>query len=239
MDDRRFDDCSACGLYRLCLPARLSVAPSQRIGDLQIRRLRLARGRVLYRSGDAVDSFYMIRSGCIKEVDETTGPAGVVIHFALPGDLLSLQALGAACSDTTGIALETSHVCSVPWARFNALCATSPAVATDFVRLMARTAGAVRDLLMLIRDRDAVERVSGFLLHLSKRFQVRGLQGGEFRLSMSREDIANYLGLRSETVSRCFSDLAQRGVLRVHAKRVQILQMAGLQQLAFGGGAEG
>ena len=78
-------------------------------------------------------------------------------------------------------------------------------------------------MLILIRDREAIERVAGFLLNVSGRLQIRGVRGREFRLSMNRDDIAAYLGLRSETVSRCFTELGRRGWIKVRAKRVQIL----------------
>ena len=90
---------------------------------------------------------------------------------------------------------------------------------------------AARELLTLIRDREALERVSGFLLNVSARLQSRGVRGREFRLAMNRDDIANYLGLRSETVSRCFTELARRNLIRVRAKWVQIMNSADLRKV--------
>jgi CRP/FNR family transcriptional regulator len=201
---------------------------------LRIRKLRFARGKALYRTGDEVESFYMIRSGCIKEVDDSTGRRGSVINFVLPGEMLSLQSLGSARSSTTSIAVEPSFVCVVPWRAFNRLCAESPRVASEFIRLIAKASMPARDLLTLIRDREAIERVAGFLLNLSGRLQVRGVRGREFRLGMNRDDIAAYLGLRSETVSRCFSELGRRGMIMVRAKRVQILQPTELRSVCIG-----
>ena len=50
---------------------------------------------------------------------------------------------------------------------------------------------------------------------------------------MNRDDIADYLGLRSETISRCFTELARRGLIKVRAKRVQILQAAELRSVFY------
>jgi CRP/FNR family transcriptional regulator len=107
-------------------------------------------------------------------------------------------------------------------------------VASEFIRLIAKASMPARDLLTLIRDREAIERVAGFLLNLSGRLQVRGVRGREFRLGMNRDDIAAYLGLRSETVSRCFSELGRRGMIMVRAKRVQILQPTELRSVCIG-----
>ncbi len=89
-------------------------------------------------------------------------------------------------------------------------------------------------MLTLIRDKEALERIAGFLLNLSDRLQLRGVQGREFRLGMNRDDIASYLGVRSETVSRSFTELSRRRLIRVRAKRVQITKPAELRGVCDG-----
>ncbi len=223
--------CELCGLWRICFPGRVASATERRLSGLHIRRMRVPRGKALYRSGDKVESFYMIRSGCIKELDDSSGRLGTLINFALPGEMLSLQSLGCDFSNTTSVAVEASFICVVPWGAFNQLCAESPRVAAEFIRLIAKAGTAARDLLSLIRDKEALERVSGFLMNISGRLQASGSRGREFRLAMNRDDIADYLGLRSETVSRCFTELARRQLIKVRAKRVQILHAAELRRV--------
>jgi CRP/FNR family transcriptional regulator len=223
--------CELCGLWRICFPGRVASTTERRFGGLSIRRMRVPRGKALYRSGDKVESFYMIRSGCIKELDESSGRRAMLINFALPGEMLSLQSLGCAFSNTTSIAVEPSFICVVQWGAFNQLCADTPRIATELIRLIAKAGTAARDLLTLIRDKEALERVSGFLLNVSGRLQVSRSRGREFRLAMNRDDIADYLGLRSETVSRCFTELSRRQLIRVQAKRVHILHAADLRKV--------
>jgi CRP/FNR family transcriptional regulator len=230
--------CESCGLWRICFPGRVAreTDPSTPGDDarscaLRIRRLRVARDTVLYRAGDRVGAFYMVRSGCIKEIDESVGARGAVVNFALPGEMLSLQSVGDEISLTTAVAVEPTFVCVVPWEDFNQLCAETPRVAAEFIRLIAQAGSVMRDLLTLIRDKEALERVSGFLLNVSGRLQHRGARGRDLRLGMNRDDIANYLGLRSETVSRCFTELARRQLIKVRAKRVQILSDSDLREV--------
>jgi CRP/FNR family transcriptional regulator len=218
----------------MCFPGLVASVAQRRLNGLHIRRIRVSAGKPLYRSGDKVESFFMIRSGCIKEMDDSHGPNGAVVNFALPGEMLSLQCLGNAFSTTTSVAVEASHVCVVPAEAFSELGRESPQVASEFVRLVAGAAMAARELLTLIRDKEALERVTGFLLNVSARLQTRGMRGREFRLAMNRDDIANYLGLRSETVSRCFTELARRNLIKVHAKRVQVLNAVGLRKVYHG-----
>jgi CRP/FNR family transcriptional regulator len=173
----------------------------------------------------------MIRSGCIKELDNSNGRDATVINFAFPGEMLSLQCLEPATSKTTGVAVEPSFVCAVPLHAFDSICATAPWAGVELIRLIAKAGSAARDSLTLIRDKESHERVAGFLLNVFERLQLRGLGGREIRLGMSRDDIANYLGLRSETVSRCFTELARRQLIRVRAKRVEILKIAELRNV--------
>jgi len=223
MNEPSLSGCEACGLRRLCFTGRVAHADSGSAGGLRIRRMRLSPGNALFRAGAHVESFFMVRSGCIKEMDDSNGEHGAVLNFALPGEMLSLQSLGGSRSGTTAVAVVPSHVCVVSAVAFANACAQSPEATGELIRLIARAAMAVRDLLTLTRDKDASERVYGFLMNIRDRLEERGMQGRDFRLSMNRSDIANYLGLRSETVSRCFTELEARELIQVRAKRVQIL----------------
>lgn len=227
--------CKWCGLGRICFPGRFAAAPEAPRKAMHIRRMRVPRGKTLYRSGGQVESLFMIRSGLIKELAESAGGNGAVVGFALPGEILSIQGLCSPVSQTTSIAVEQSHVCVVPWSMARDLCAESPQVAAEFMRLVAAAGIAARDLLMLIRDREAIGRVSGFLLNMQQRLSVHGAGERELRLGMNRDDIANYLGLSSETVSRCFTTLARRELIQVRAKRLRILRPHELRRVFIGG----
>jgi CRP/FNR family transcriptional regulator len=67
---------------------------------------------------------------------------------------------------------------------------------------------------------------------LSRRFAARGFSAKRFRLSMTRTDIANYLRLASETVSRVLSRFQDDGLLRVERRDIELLQPAQLGALA-------
>ena len=87
-------------------------------------------------------------------------------------------------------------------------------------------------MLLLLGKKHAEERLSSFLLGLSTRYSQRGFSAHEFNLSMSRQDIGNYLGLALETVSRQFSHLEDLGVIKVDRRHVTIKDLEKLKQLA-------
>jgi CRP/FNR family transcriptional regulator len=78
----------------------------------------------------------------------------------------------------------------------------------------------------------ADERMAAFLVSLSRRFAARGFSATRFRLSMTRTDIANYLRLASETVSRVLTRFQEDGLLRVERRDLELLQPAQLAELA-------
>ncbi|NNM60556.1 MAG: helix-turn-helix domain-containing protein [Steroidobacteraceae bacterium] len=232
MREERRGDCEWCGLRRVCFPGRLSAESPIGAALLSIRCVRIARGHALYRAGERVEAFHMVRSGCIKETDGFDGQESIV-NFCLPGELLTVQGAASAKSQMTSVAVETSFVCAVPWRVFYRVCAQFPTASGEFIKLIAKSGAGTRELLMMIRGRGALERVAGFIANLCERMQSRGLPARDFRLGMSRDDIAHYLGLRSETVSRCFSELSRRGVMRVRAKRIQVLSAPEMRRLSF------
>lgn len=208
----------------------MAEAPERLAHPLHIRKMRFARGTALYRSGDRLESLYMIRSGCITEVDASSGRGNSIIGFVLPGEMLGLDNLAESRSTTTCVAVETSNACALPRSVFDVL-PHAPNVAGEFIRFIAKSGILARELVTLIRDHGAIERVAGFLLNLSGRLQFRGAHDREFKLNMNRDDIAAYLGLRSETVSRCFTELDRQGLIRIRAKRVEILRYAALRRM--------
>lgn len=234
MRESRYGDCEFCGLRRICFPARLATERRLSPRQIRIRRARIARGSALYRAGDRIESFHMVRSGCIKEIEGSGGCADSIVNFCMPGELLTVQSAGSVVSRTTSIAMETSFICAVPWRIFHQVCAASPEIAGEFIELVAKAGLGTRSLLSMIRGKGALGRVAGFLLNLRGRVQFRAVADREFRLGMSRDDIANYLGLRSETVSRCFSELARREILEVRAKHVRILNAQELRRVYSG-----
>jgi len=223
-----------CGLHRVCFPARAARGGERSANLSLIRRLRVGSGHILYHAGERIESLYMVRSGCIKEVDGVDAAGESIANFCLPGELLTVQSAGTACSRTTCLAVEASFICAVPWHIVEHAYAKLPAVAGELIDLIAAAGAATRELLTMVRDKPALQRVAGFSLNMCARMQSRGVPGRDFRLGMSRDDIARYLGLRSETVSRCFSELARRGLIGVRAKRVQILAPAELRHLFRG-----
>jgi CRP/FNR family transcriptional regulator len=98
-------------------------------------------------------------------------------------------------------------------------------------QLMARELSQDNQLLLTITKKNADERIATFLLSLSVRFKRLGYSATEFKLSMSRSEIGNYLGLTIETVSRGMNKFQKQGLIRIERKFVNILDMEALKSV--------
>ena len=220
--------CNDCSLSPICLP--LAVAPAQldQLDRIIHRGRPLKRGEHLFRTTDGFASVYAVRSGALKTYVVSDDGEEQVTGFYLPGEVLGMDGISTAHHVSNAKALETATVCEIPFSQLETLSQQIPSLQHHFFRLMSNEIRADRELHMLLGKKSADDRVASLLLSLSARHQRRGLSDHCFRLPMSRYDIANYLGMAVETVSRIFTRFQQQQWLRVTGRDIEILDRARL-----------
>jgi CRP/FNR family transcriptional regulator, anaerobic regulatory protein len=144
------------------------------------------------------------------------------IGFYLPGELMGLDALNHERFTCSNVALETSSICELSLSHLNELCSKIPNLHTQMLRIVGKEVASGHDQIVLLGHHYAKERMAIFLLSLSYRYATLGFSSTEFNLSMPRHDIANFLGLTTETVSRQLADLGKLGAITVKKRSVQI-----------------
>jgi CRP/FNR family transcriptional regulator len=224
--------CGHCSLAELCLPAGLNQPEVEQLNRIIRRRRPVPRGDPVFQVGDPSQSLYAVHSGCIKTCTPTADGHEQILGFHLPGELVGLDALENENHVCGAVALETVHVCELPLEQLEDMCHRLSALPHRLLRLIGREVTAGHAMLLLLGKRSAEERLATFLVNLASRFRQRGFSEKEFGLSMPRDDIANYLGLARETVSRLFTRFQADGLLSVQRRRVRIHDMQRLQTLA-------
>ncbi|MEX2352850.1 MAG: helix-turn-helix domain-containing protein, partial [Gammaproteobacteria bacterium] len=106
-----------------------------------------------------------------------------------------------------------------------------PALNEQMFRLMGRELSQDNQLLLTVTKKHADGRIATFLLSLSSRFHRLGYSASEFKLSMSRSELGNYLGLTFETVSRTLHKFQKQGLINIKQKYIQILDFPALKQV--------
>ena len=224
--------CKHCSLHDLCLPLGMSDEDLDLLQTIIRQRRPIQRNDHLYRPGDRLTSVFAVRSGSIKTYTLTNDGQEQITGFHLPGELLGLDAISEGVHPCAAKALETTSVCELPFDQLEELAARIPGLQHQLFRIMSRGLQTDEHFMTLLGKKSSDERLAAFLIGLSNRFHSRGYSATEFNLSMSRNDIANYLGLAVETVSRLFSRFQASDLIEVSRKLVEIKNLDGLRAIA-------
>ncbi len=224
--------CSQCMLSELCLPIGIDEPDLERLDRIIHRSRPLKRGEHLFHQGDPFRAIYAVRSGCLKTYTVSDDGAEQITGFFLPGELVGLDAITSERHHGSARALETTSFCEIPFDQLEDLSGELPSLRKQLLRLMSKEIVRDQDLLMLLAKKTAEERLAALLISLSTRFKERGFSATEFNLAMARNDIANYLGLAVETVSRLFTRFQEQGILGVNGKHVRILDLPALRMMS-------
>ena len=222
--------CNDCNLSPICLPLAVEPDELNQLDTIIHRGRPLKRGEHLFRASEPFTSVFAVRSGAMKTYENSMDGDEQVTGFYLPGEIVGMDGISSSHHVSNAKALETATVCEIPFSRFEELSIKIPSLQRHFFSLMSQEIRSERELHMLLGKKTADERVAALILSMSARHQHRGLNGAAFRLPMSRNDIANFLGLAVETVSRIFTRFQQLRLISVDGREVNILDRAGLCQ---------
>ena len=168
----------------------------------------------------------------MKSYGSTLDGREQITGFHLTGELLGLDAIDTGKHQCNAVALEDTEVCELPFNSLEDLQHELPTLQKEFARIMSREIVHDQHMLMMLGSSGAEQRMARFLLNLHKRMQLRGADNDELVLTMTRQDIGNYLGMAFETVSRQLARLQESGVLTIQNKTIRLLDIAGLEALA-------
>jgi CRP/FNR family transcriptional regulator len=197
---------------------------------LATRRVRA--GQLLVRQGQPLDHFYVVGAGSFKLAHLDADGFEQITGFALRGDAIGLDACSQGRYQAHVTALEDATVVVLArWASLRVglgeptvLCLLQHATAAELQR---RT-----QTQQLMAPANAEVRLARFLIHFGARQAQLGFSERRFRLPMSRRDIASFLGLAHETISRSVSLLQLAGGIVVRLREVEIVDADLLARLA-------
>ncbi len=181
---------------------------------------------MLFSEGDKADSVFEVLSGMVRLYKLLPDGRRQVTGFLTAGQLLGLAPEGA-CVFTADTVTEVSLV-RYKRDAFDRLIDDVPGFARRLLAVTSHELHAAQDQMVLLGRKSASEKVASFLLMLPARQDV-------IDVPMTRGDIADYLGLTIETVSRTLTRLRQDGLIALPVPtRVQVLDRKGLENLASG-----
>ena len=194
---------------------------------------RVEAKELLFAEGDIVSHVYRVETGAVALFKVLADGRRQIVGFAYPGDLIGLGAEGEHAMNAQ--AIKPTRLRCLPMAGLHRSVAQDPALGFKLYQALARELASARDLMLTTGQRNATERVVSFLLAFSRRSERNGQDPSAFELPMTRADIADFLGLTIETVSRTFTKLRIMGLIELaQSNQVKLTDMDGLESLAEG-----
>lgn len=225
-------NCQDCGFSQLCLPFSLNDTEMSRLDDIIQRKRPLHKGDMLFEAGNPQKSLYAIRTGSFKTFTLTDQGEQQITGFHLPGDIVGFDGLNNQQHPSYAEALETAMVCEIPLPNLDGLLDQLPRLRQQMMRLMSQDIQSDQQMMLLLNRKTAEQKLATFLSQLAQRYASRGFSATEFRLTMTRSDIGNYLGLTVETISRLLSKMDKEQLITVDGKLITLRDANTLSKLA-------
>ncbi|WP_353433011.1 Crp/Fnr family transcriptional regulator [Polynucleobacter sp. MWH-UH23A] len=215
--------CSTCAQRTRCVINKISTKEVGILSSSYISRKSLQEGQYVYRRDGLFTNAYSLRFGAVKSELVFRDGIPQVTHFSVPGEVLGLDGLSSGKYQLDAICLGSVEVCSIPIADVKAMIQSYP-------EFMSELANALSDLLNIsyahnydLMNLSSLERVADFLINYSNRLSTVGYDRDHFILPMSRPDLANYLGITVETLSRSLSHLEKINVIKSKNREITFI----------------
>ena len=218
--------CEKCSLAGLCLPVGLSADDIGKLAKIIGKCKTVHKNERLFTQDKPFELLYAVRSGAFKSVRKSEYGQEHIVGFHLPGELIGFEAIHKEQYQFTCSALDTSSVCLIPYDQLLHLSLHFASLNQHLMKILSEN--LLSQAHTFIND-DAHERVAKFILNLSTRFKRIGMSANTFTLPMPRQDIADYLGLANETLSRILKKLQTQGLVIFSKRKVIITDMRKLQ----------
>ena len=226
-------ECENCRFFALCAPISICDKDYEPVVDALHRYKKVARGEKVCRQSRSIRSIYTVCKGVFKAT--VTDPHGDerVVGFYLPGSSIGLESLDSANSSVEVEALGPALVCEMSVARLNELRKQFPMLQINLSRLLMQELRHYQDVVIaLLGSRSAEEGLAAFLVYVSTRMRDAGFSADHFDLPITYADIANFLGLTRETITRLMTKMKKQNVVTYRGRKLGIIDRKALTALA-------
>jgi CRP/FNR family transcriptional regulator len=231
LDTHRTHACTDCKVRQLSICAVLEQSELDELAALSHSTLFPAK-TTLFTQDEPADAVFNITEGVVRLYRLLPDGRRQIVGFALPGDFLGLALL-----DRYGVSADTvteTRACRFDRKVFAAYLDSKPHFLRRLHEFTSHELSLAQEQMVLLGRRSAEERLAVFIMSLLKRFRRVGHTSVTLPLPMSRQDIADFLGLTIETVSRTFTKLAKNHTIVVVPDGVRLMDQERLEALAAG-----
>jgi CRP/FNR family transcriptional regulator len=188
------------------------------------------RGDYLYREGDPADRCFVVRSGVYKTYTQNAVGDEYITGFYYPGELFGMNGQASGRHIDSAVALDTATACRLLVADLPSLWAIG--AGPGLLRMIGEQQCAGLGQQINLGQSRADARVAGFLVQLAQRMQRLGRSNRTLPTPMSRTDLANYLGMTLECLSRVLARFKQAGLIGATRNEIELHKRPEIETLA-------
>jgi len=226
---RGVTDCEHCRVRFLSICSALEPDELDELETIT-QPVHLDAKETLFLEGEDAQAAYTVTCGTLCLYRVFDDGRRQIIGFALPGDFLALDL--APRYAFSADAIEPVSACRFSRSSFSVLTERKPHLLRRLHAATTRELSIAHDQMVALGRRSAEEKLAWFLVHLRDRRARAGDRSAVIALPMSRLDIADFLGLTIETVSRTLTRLAREGCLEIVAGGIRLTDRRRIEQLA-------
>jgi CRP/FNR family transcriptional regulator len=224
--------CTHCDLGAMAFCAGLTTQQFRRFMTV-LGQATIDPGTTIFREGDPARHLYTITAGAAKLYKLLSDGRRQITAFLFPGDFFGMAINGNYAY--TAESLSAMMLCRFPHRKLEALFDEMPMLEKKLLGATTQNLAAAQDQMLLLGRKTAREKVASFLVTLYRRLFTKGEKTPMFALPMSRSDIADFLGLTIETVSRTLTGFKREGLIALSdATHVTILRHEVLARIGEG-----
>lgn len=199
----------------------------------KIDRKTYKKGEFLFTPGDTAERLWIVNEGSVKVFRYTIDGKEQILYLLTEGDFLGdLNLFKENRYEYYASALESTRLCTLTRKNFQQILLEVPAINEKILAYAYDRISSLEKQIQTVTSKDVSLRLANFLLHFSRHFGIKKGDIIEITFPISREDIANYLGLTRETVSRQLSQFQQMDLIAMEGnKKVTILDLEELRAM--------
>ncbi|MEY8251076.1 MAG: helix-turn-helix domain-containing protein, partial [Colwellia sp.] len=238
-------DCENCSMQAICQPIGSKNQAIDLTNNYLTRRVEVSTeqnssqplnpstGATLFEQATPLTAIFAVCSGTFKLCQKNDEDIEKIVGFRFPGELMGEDALFLETYNYSAIALGDNSVCEVFVEPLSACSQLAPELQQNLIVLLTKQSyEQQRNAQAITGKKSADSLLAAFLLNICQRNAKYSGNETEIELSISRQDIACFLGIRRETLSRLLSKFQHEQLISLNRKQLSLLSINHLKQLA-------
>ncbi len=219
---------SNCGDCELCTQTvdnrrvRIQSSEIQAIESIIDSHIMIEKNQIVYEAGATFQNLFTVHSGMFKSVYLTQQGDERVVDIFIPGQIMGFDGIHKGKYKTTVKAVSSGSYCVIPFYPLQELAMKHRDIQTRLMKMMSEK---IIQFEITHSEYNAKQKLVSFVKDVSDLYFSRGFSASQFPFQISQRDLANFLGLAEETLSRVFSKLKKDEILSLIDHQITIIDM--------------